>query len=124
MRLVEKCQIVTESLMPSKVRSLQASRMAEREGFEPPVPFRVRRFSRPEPSTTRPPLRIVRDAHAASWPLLVSLQHALSQNPHVSQRQRDMGHPCQWHYIQPLLRTCGILASGGMAGRKRGNGTP
>jgi hypothetical protein len=31
--------------------------MAEREGFEPPVPFRVRRFSRPEPSTTRPPLR-------------------------------------------------------------------
>ena|SRR5215831_9365139 len=30
--------------------------MAEREGFEPPVPFRVRRFSRPEPSTTRPPL--------------------------------------------------------------------
>src|SRR3954462_14646813 len=32
--------------------------MAEREGFEPPVPFRVRRFSRPEPSTTRPPLRI------------------------------------------------------------------
>jgi hypothetical protein len=31
--------------------------LAEREGFEPPVPFRVRRFSRPEPSTTRPPLR-------------------------------------------------------------------
>ena len=32
--------------------------MAEREGFEPPVPFRARRFSRPEPSTTRPPLRM------------------------------------------------------------------
>jgi hypothetical protein len=31
--------------------------MAEREGFEPPVPFRARRFSRPVPSTTRPPLR-------------------------------------------------------------------
>src|SRR3954469_7504637 len=31
--------------------------MAEREGFEPPVPFQARRFSRPEPSTTRPPLR-------------------------------------------------------------------
>ena len=31
--------------------------LAEREGFEPPVPFRARRFSRPEPSTTRPPLR-------------------------------------------------------------------
>ena len=32
--------------------------MAEREGFEPPIPFQVCRFSRPEPSTTRPPLRI------------------------------------------------------------------
>ena len=31
--------------------------MAEREGFEPPIPFRVCRFSRPEPSTARPPLR-------------------------------------------------------------------
>src|ERR1700691_1729742 len=31
--------------------------MAEREGFEPPIPFRGCRFSRPEPSTTRPPLR-------------------------------------------------------------------
>ncbi len=30
--------------------------LAEREGFEPPIPFRVCRFSRPEPSTTRPPL--------------------------------------------------------------------
>ena len=33
--------------------------LAEREGFEPPIPFRVCRFSRPEPSTTRPPLRIL-----------------------------------------------------------------
>src|SRR5260370_13042492 len=33
--------------------------MAEREGFEPPIPFRVCRFSRPEPSTTRPPLRLI-----------------------------------------------------------------
>ena len=31
--------------------------LAEREGFEPPIPFRVCRFSRPEPSTARPPLR-------------------------------------------------------------------
>ena len=31
--------------------------LAEREGFEPPIPFRVCRFSRPVPSTTRPPLR-------------------------------------------------------------------
>src|SRR4051794_19525409 len=27
---------------------------AEEEGFEPPAPFPVRRFSRPLPSTTRP----------------------------------------------------------------------
>ena len=31
--------------------------MAEREGFEPPVRFHVRRFSRPVHSTTLPPLR-------------------------------------------------------------------
>ena len=35
------------------------NRLAEREGFEPPVPFQVRRFSRPEPSTSRPPLRLL-----------------------------------------------------------------
>src|SRR5580692_7332504 len=28
--------------------------LAEEEGFEPPIPFRVRQFSRLEPSTTRP----------------------------------------------------------------------
>ncbi len=32
--------------------------MAERVGFEPTVGFHLRRFSRPEPSTARPPLRI------------------------------------------------------------------
>jgi hypothetical protein len=31
--------------------------LAEGEGFEPPKPFRVQRFSRPPPSTTRPSLR-------------------------------------------------------------------
>ena len=34
--------------------------LAEREGFEPPIPFQVCRFSRPVPSTTRPPLRLLR----------------------------------------------------------------
>src|SRR5271169_4435045 len=37
----------------------ETKEMAEREGFEPPIPFRVCRFSRPEPSTTRPPLRLL-----------------------------------------------------------------
>jgi hypothetical protein len=31
--------------------------MAEAEGFEPPIPFQVRQFSRLEPSTTRPRFR-------------------------------------------------------------------
>jgi hypothetical protein len=31
--------------------------LAEREGFEPPDPSRGQRFSRPPPSTARPPLR-------------------------------------------------------------------
>src|SRR5437764_8745623 len=32
--------------------------LAEREGFEPPVPFRVHRFSRPTVSTAHTPLRV------------------------------------------------------------------
>src|ERR1035437_6610029 len=61
--------------------------LAEREGFEPPIPFRVCRFSRPEPSTTRPPLPLLqfyyspnstagaeRDQDAyAIWALMLSL---------------------------------------------------
>jgi hypothetical protein len=31
--------------------------MAEGEGFEPPVPFQVQRFSRPPVSTAHPSLR-------------------------------------------------------------------
>src|SRR5438067_4680753 len=34
--------------------------VAERGGFEPPVPVRAQRFSRPSQSTTLPPLRIRR----------------------------------------------------------------
>lgn len=33
--------------------------LEEGEGFEPPIPFQVQRFSRPPPSTTRPSLRAV-----------------------------------------------------------------
>jgi hypothetical protein len=52
---------------------LRIKGLAEREGFEPPVPFRVRRFSRPEPSTTRPPLRLLQ-VYKARFGRLVSLQ--------------------------------------------------
>ena len=37
--------------------SSRERRLAEREGFEPPEPFPVQWFSRPPPSTTRPPLQ-------------------------------------------------------------------
>ncbi len=40
--------------------------LAEEVGFEPTVPFRAQRFSRPPPSTTRPLLRIARIIHRFS----------------------------------------------------------
>jgi hypothetical protein len=46
--------------------------LAEREGFEPPIPFQVCRFSRPEPSTTRPPLRLLQFYYSPpAWRLLL-----------------------------------------------------
>ena len=39
-------------------RSNRFWELAEREGFEPPDPFRSQWFSRPPPSTTRPSLRV------------------------------------------------------------------
>ena len=41
---------------PSKKERRFAAALAEREGFEPPLPFRVKRFSRPPHSTALPPL--------------------------------------------------------------------
>ena len=35
--------------------------MAEAKGFEPLIPFQVCRFSRPEPSTTRPRFRFLKN---------------------------------------------------------------
>ena len=42
-----------ENLVPARAGSI----LAEREGFEPSIPLRVYRFSRPTHSTTLPPLR-------------------------------------------------------------------
>src|SRR5687768_12467343 len=42
--------------------------LAEGEGFEPPIPFRVQRFSRPPPSTTRPSLRRWARFDRTRWP--------------------------------------------------------
>jgi hypothetical protein len=43
--------------------------LAEGEGFEPPVPFRVQWFSRPPPSTTRPSLRVENSARICAFPI-------------------------------------------------------
>lgn len=40
--------------MPLSGRKGRQGDLAEEEGFEPPIPFQVRQFSRLEPSTTRP----------------------------------------------------------------------
>src|SRR5687768_9725036 len=53
--------VATERAWLANRRSLlgpRERRLAEGEGFEPPVPFPVQWFSRPPPSTTRPSLRI------------------------------------------------------------------
>ena len=47
-----KCQVVRIGLVER--------RLAEREGFEPPIPFRVCALSRRVPSATRPSLRVRR----------------------------------------------------------------
>ncbi len=44
------------------LRQVSGAKLAEGEGFEPPIPFRVQRFSRPSPSTARPSLRARRFA--------------------------------------------------------------
>lgn len=48
---------IQEYQAPS-LHECRLEKMAEDEGFEPPVPVKVQRFSRPPPSTARPILRI------------------------------------------------------------------
>ena len=73
--------------------------MAERVGFEPTMPFRTCRFSRPVPSTTRPPLRIQNarshtavhnEAAAANFghPLIFMAALRLLVHPHTAGRDR------------------------------------
>jgi hypothetical protein len=65
--------------------------LAEGEGFEPPGPFPVQRFSRPPPSTTRPSLRgietlIVR-VSAARDVAVGALRDPAAQSPHSGQHR-------------------------------------
>jgi hypothetical protein len=45
------------SAAKTSTTKISTAKMAEREGFEPPIPFRVYRFSRPTVSTAHTPLR-------------------------------------------------------------------
>ena len=47
--------------------------LAEKEGFEPPVPSRVQRFSRPPHSTTLPFLRAQRYFHFFNFSIFFSV---------------------------------------------------
>ena len=49
-----KCLQVLDILRESLAFDVCVRGVAEEEGFEPPIPFQVRQFSRLEPSTTRP----------------------------------------------------------------------
>ena len=62
-------------------------RMAEREGFEPSVPVRVQRFSRPPRSTAPAPLRIARAA--AGW----RRRGTIAQGPEAPQARLHRGSP-------------------------------
>jgi hypothetical protein len=54
--------------------------LAEREGFEPPIPFQVCRFSRPEPSTTRPPLRLLQFYYSSRISDRICVSHPFEFN--------------------------------------------
>src|SRR6266702_1958044 len=78
--------------------------MAEEEGFEPPIPFQVRQFSRLEPSTTRPLFRTLminqtpgpprtpnHDSRHTHPPIIVSLTEG-SFDGHKHKPEEDRHH--------------------------------
>src|SRR5207244_3335623 len=87
-------------------KSLQAKCMAEREGFEPPIPFQVCRFSRPVPSTTRPPLRLLQFYYSPQFSpdcaLALSSVFKGLQTPNI---------PVQWFSRPPVSTTHASLRS-------------
>src|SRR6478672_5124785 len=67
-------------------------RLAEGEGFEPPVPFRVQWFSRPPPSTTRP-----------SLPPSQAYNTSLLRRRQPAEKNRHGGHEMQSLEASPRL---------------------
>ena len=80
-------------------------KLAEREGFEPSVPVRVQRFSRPSQSTTLAPLRAASAMAKSGPPLISDLSLARNQtmrpilpNARIFRSQCCDGHPMNWSY--------------------------
>src|SRR5215469_18558791 len=78
--------------------------MAERVGFEPTVPLRTRRFSRPVLSTTPPPLRLGNSGREMLSKLALAGRHPC---PHLD-RIRCSGLPPRRQYlvVQPVKISC------------------
>src|ERR1017187_1408895 len=66
---------------------LTVSYMAEGEGFEPPVPFRVQRFSRPPVSTAHTSLRSL--IYRVSQSLAKTQGHAKGRTFHIQHARDD-----------------------------------
>ena len=75
--------------------------MAEGEGFEPPVPFRVQRFSRPPVSTTHTSLR-------GGWLRLVYIRSRVNQETEEyrlpSQEVANEETPVRIYLLRPNAR--------------------
>jgi hypothetical protein len=79
-------------------QQLSTEKLAEREGFEPPIPVKVYTLSRRAPSATRPSLRtrwvvhhdFIREAVASNFPAIAP--HGLQQLNLLTQPEYVVGH--------------------------------
>src|SRR5437879_7208149 len=69
-----------------KLLKIKLFYLAEREGFEPPVPFRVQRFSRPPVSTAHTPLRV---SVVNSLPAVAYRRSESSLNLFIVEQERE-----------------------------------
>ena len=66
--------------------------MAEGEGFEPPVPFQVQRFSRPPVSTTHTSLRAIkRNTDILHSTLILGAEACLADPKHLRHQAKRPG---------------------------------
>ena len=108
--------MVPDEMAQARSKVVGLALMAEREGFEPPIPVKVCRFSRPEPSTTRPPLRLLQFYYSTWWSPLRSgsslfVFHTL-QRPSEAVQRFSRPEPINHSATSPC--TTVLLQSGGL----------